>query len=170
MSEPSDEEASTESPEAEAAIAAAELPGNYFELYKLAIEMADRISARRGLANSFFLTVNTGVMVLLGSQHVRWYPAAAGIAICVTWWALLKSYRDLNKAKFEIILAMEARLPARLYGDEWDILRKDAVRFALRPAALRPWLAKYRELGYVERLVPWIFVLIYIAAIIQGVV
>jgi hypothetical protein len=31
------------------------------ELYKLAVEMADRISARRALANTFFLTVNTGL-------------------------------------------------------------------------------------------------------------
>ena len=64
-------------------MAAAELPGNYFELYMLAVEMADRISAQRGLANSFFLTVNTGVLALLGTQNVRWYPAAAGIGIRV---------------------------------------------------------------------------------------
>ena len=47
--------------EAQAAAAAAELPGNYFEIYKIAVEMADRISARRGVANSFFLTINTTV-------------------------------------------------------------------------------------------------------------
>ena len=40
-------------------MAAADLPDNYFELYKLAVEMADRVSARRSLANSFFLTINT---------------------------------------------------------------------------------------------------------------
>jgi hypothetical protein len=65
-------------------VAAAELPGNYVELYKLAVEMADRISARRGLANSFFLTANTGVVAVLGSQDVRWYPAAAGVILSVT--------------------------------------------------------------------------------------
>lgn len=156
-------------PETEAAISVAELPGNYFELYKLAVEMADRISARRALANSFFLSINTGVMALLGTQNVRWYLAAAGIVTCFTWWALLKSYRDLNRAKFEIILAMEVRLPAKVYGDEWARLRRESVRFALRPAALRPWLAQYRELGYIERIVPWIFVLIYVAEIIRQV-
>jgi hypothetical protein len=30
--------------------------GQYLELYKLAVEMADRISARRATANRFFLT------------------------------------------------------------------------------------------------------------------
>ena len=153
--------------EVKAAVAAAELPGNYFELYKLAVEMADRISARRGLANSFFLSINTGVMALLGTQNVRWYLAASGIITCITWWALLRSYRDLNRAKFEIILAMEARLPTQVFGDEWARLRKESVRFALRPAALRPWLAQYRELGYIERIVPWVFALIYLAEIIR---
>jgi hypothetical protein len=52
--------------EAQTAIVAADLPGNYFEIYKIAVEMADRISARRGLANSFFLTINTVFMRILG--------------------------------------------------------------------------------------------------------
>jgi hypothetical protein len=88
--------------EADEALAAAELPGNYFELYRLAVEMADRISARRGIANSFFLTASTGVVALLASGTVRWSLAVAGIVVSVAWWSLLKSYRDLNIAKFEI--------------------------------------------------------------------
>jgi hypothetical protein len=148
-------------------MAAAELPDAYLELYKLAVEMADRISARRGVANSFFLTANTGVVALLGTQDVRWYLAAAGIVFSVTWWALLKSYRELNSAKFEIILAMEQRLPVRVYGDEWDRLRSEPVRPSLRRDRLRSWLAQYRELGRVERVMPWIFALIYLAEILR---
>ncbi|MGH2761261.1 MAG: RipA family octameric membrane protein [Thermoleophilaceae bacterium] len=155
------------SPEAEGALAAAELPSNYFELYKLAVEMADRISARRGVANSFFLTANTGIVAVLGSQDVRWYLAAAGIVFAAAWWALLKSYRDLNSAKFEIILAMEERLPIGVYGDEWDRLRREPVKFSLRRDALRSWLAQYRELGSIERIVPWVFALIYAAEIVR---
>src|SRR3954454_20097615 len=109
--------------EGQEAVAAAALPENYFELYKMAVEMADRISARRGIANSFFLTVNTGLAAVLGGANLRWYVAVAGIVFCVTWWALLKSYRDLNSAKFGIILAMEERLPVRVFGDEWDRLK-----------------------------------------------
>jgi hypothetical protein len=153
--------------EAQAAIIAAELPSNYFEIYKIAVEMADRISARRGLANSFFLTINTTVLGILGAYNARWYLAAAGIILCCSWWALLKSYRDLNRAKFEVILAMEEKLPARLYGDEWDRLRKDHIAFAPRPAALRSWIAQYREIGVVERVVPWVFVVVYVAEIVR---
>lgn len=149
-------------------LAAANLNEHYFELYKLAVEMADRISARRGVANSFFLTVNTGLVVLLGSRtEMRWYVAVAGIVFATTWWALLKSYRDLNTAKFAIILAMEERLPVRVYGDEWDRLKSDPVRFALRREAVRPWLAQYRELGKVERIVPWVFAVIYLVELVR---
>ena len=164
MSEPAEGEPSAE---ARAAVVAAELPGNYFELYKLAVEMADRISARRGIANSFFLTANTGVVAILGSQNVRWYLAAAGIVFAGAWWALLRGYRDLNSAKFEIILAMEERLPVRVYGDEWDRLRREPVRFSLHRNARQAWLAQYRELGEVERIVPWVFALIYAAEIVR---
>jgi len=131
--------------------AQAELPSGYLDLYKLAVEMADRISARRGLANTFFLTVNTGLAALLGGDELRWYVAGAGIVLCVAWWALLKSYRDLNRAKFGVILAMEQQLPAHPFGDEWNHLEK----------------SRYRELGQVERIVPVLFALVYVAEIIR---
>ncbi|GHI47573.1 RipA family octameric membrane protein [Streptomyces albidoflavus] len=35
------------------------------ELYKLAVEMADRVSARRGTANAFFLSVQTALVTLI---------------------------------------------------------------------------------------------------------
>src|SRR5262245_9792406 len=37
------------------------------EQYKLYVEMADRISQRRGTANTFFLTVNTAIIGALGT-------------------------------------------------------------------------------------------------------
>ena len=125
------------------------------------------MSARRGLANSFFVTANTGVVALLASQHVRWYLPAAGIVLSVSWWALLKSYRDLNAAKFEVILAMEQQLPVRVYGEEWERLRGEPVRFGLRGDVMRAWAAQYRELGRIERIVPWVFALIYLAEIMR---
>ena len=139
--------------------AGAELPPGFLDQYKLAVEMADRVSARRGVANSFFLTVNTALIALLGGTDLRWYVPLAGIAFAVTWWALLRSYRDLNRAKFEVILEMEKRLPVQVYGDEWASL-KDAA-----PAGRR--LAAYRELGQVERLVPGLFALIYAFELIR---
>src|SRR3954447_24563600 len=36
------------------------------EQYKLYVEMADRISNRRGLTNTFFLTLNTAIFTIIG--------------------------------------------------------------------------------------------------------
>jgi hypothetical protein len=150
-----------------APVASPDLSQQYLELYKLAVEMADRISARRAVANTFFLTINTSLAALLGSGSFRWYVSAAGIVFAGTWWALLRSYRELNSAKYQVILAMEERFPVRVYGDEWAILKRDPIRFALRRDTLRSWAAQYRELGRIERIVPWLFVAIYTIEIIR---
>jgi len=52
--------------------AAAELPGNYFDFNKLAVEMTDGSQLGGGLA-IVLPQRNTGVMALLGTQNVRWY-------------------------------------------------------------------------------------------------
>lgn len=123
--------------------------------------MADRISARRLVANSFFASVNTGLIALIGTKHLPWYVAAAGIVLSFVWWALLKSYRDLNSAKFNVINGMEKPLPAQIFTDEWQILKKDPLPFSLKPGQMRGWLLQYREQGAVERIVPWLFAIIY---------
>ncbi len=134
------------------------------ELYKLAVEMADRISARRGLANTFFLTANTGLTALLGGTNLRWYVAVAGIVLAVVWWLLLDSYRRLNRAKFAVILGIEQRLPVRIYSDEWDQLALPVSANRRTPIGR---LRSYRELGAVERLVPFVFIAIYVGELIR---
>jgi hypothetical protein len=85
----------------------------------------------------------------------------------VTRFSARTLYSPLNSAKFVVILAMEEGLPVRVFGGEWDRLRRDPVKLALRRDALRSWAGQYRELGRVERFVPWVFALIYIAEIIR---
>jgi hypothetical protein len=98
------------------------------ELYKLAVEMADRVSARRGLANAFFLSLQTAFVGAIGislvdlRQEPLWTApviALAGVAISMTWWLQLRSFRDLNRAKFEVINAIETQLPVKVFTDEW---------------------------------------------------
>jgi hypothetical protein len=158
-------------PTAEEFAAAADLPEHYFELYKLAVEMADRVSARRSLANSFFLTINTALVAVMGgADDLKWYLPVAGLLFCVTWWALLKSYRDLNSAKFQIILGMEERLPVRVYADEKRIYKSDSVRFQLRRKVITRWMGQYRELNRVERIIPIVFGAIYLAELVRQVI
>jgi hypothetical protein len=129
------------------------------ELYKLAVEMADRVSARRATANTFFLTVNTGLAALLGGKELRWYVAVAGILFALTWFLLLRSYRRLNAAKFDVILAIEQGFSIRPYTDEWQILKPKTPGDKRR--------RKYLELGQVERIVPLVFIAIYTAELIR---
>ncbi len=141
-----------------------------FELYKLGVEMADRISARRALANTFFLTVNTGLVALLGGKELRWYVAVAGIVFAFAWWWLLQSYRKLNQAKFKVINAIEPNLPVQLFSQEWQHLQATRAPATLwPPRGLWSWAKGYHELGTVERIVPLAFVAIYVAELIRQV-
>jgi hypothetical protein len=132
----------------------------YLELYKLAVEMADRVSARRATANAFFLTVNTALLAFVssGSLNVLWLVALAGIALSATWWVLLKSYRDLNAAKFQVITEMENNLDAKIFDDEW---------MRLREKRQEGWRGRYAEFGTAERFVPLIFAALYVAVFIK---
>lgn len=102
------------------------------EIYKMLVEMADRVSERRQSANSFYLSVNTAIIGgaaylsqsafgELGTLAV----SAAGIAICFLWVRSVVSYKSLNAAKFEVITALEDRLPVSPFKDEWAILDVD---------------------------------------------
>lgn len=130
------------------------------ELYKLAVEMADRVSARRGGANAFFVTVQSALVAALGflagqdpAPPDRYMVAlcAVGLAAAASWYLLLRSYRDLNRAKFAVINKLESQLPVSLFADEWTELKRDPVK---------RWRPRYAELGTIERFAPALFALI----------
>lgn len=132
--------------------------GTYFDLYKLTVEMADRVTARRGTANSFFLAVNSALAAVVGATSADQTVAAlAGIVLSAAWWLLLRSYRDLNRAKFKVIIEMEQKLPVQPYDAEWKYLKDDKVA---------GWRGRYAEQGTVERVVPVAFIALYLAVIL----
>ncbi len=135
------------------------------DLYKLTVEMADRVSARRGAANSFFLAIQTALAsaaaLLSGTDRTldadrlgALVVSIVGVVLSCSWWVLLRSYRDLNRAKFGVILGIERNhLPIHPFGDEWESLKADPVPW---------WRGRYAELNTVERVVPVAFLLVYI--------
>ena len=142
--------------------------GQVFDIYRLAVEMADRVSARRASANSFFFTVQAGLAVALGAfainsngdegtapdQFVLTLAAIAGVVIAAAWWLLLRSYRDLNDAKFAVIGQIEStQLAIEAFNDEWNYLK------GLRP---QRWRLGYSEQGRIERCVPLVFLVLYL--------
>ncbi|MFF1874463.1 hypothetical protein [Kitasatospora herbaricolor] len=137
-------------------------PPELLELYKIAVEMADRVSARRGTANAFFLSVQTALVTVVGLgvprlEESAWWAAPAvtmaGLTLSVAWWFQLRSYRDLNTAKFKVINELENRLPVKIFSDEWNYLKESPI-----PAGRK----RYAELGSSERLVPWVFAGVYL--------
>lgn len=126
------------------------------EIYKLLVEMADRVSQRRQGANSFYLSVNT--LLVGGSAYLgTLQPSArsiivvsiAGIAICALWIRNIKSYKTLNDAKFEVINDIETRLVERPFHLEWSKLDPDADG------------KRHMPFHRVEGVVPWVFIVVY---------
>lgn len=129
------------------------------EQYKLYVEMADRVSQRRGLANSFFLTLNTAIFALIGvllpryPHPVRWlvFPLIAVLVQCLAWYCTVRSYRLLNTAKYNVIGILEQRMPASPYWRaEWEQLGRG-----------KSW-KHYWPLSYVESMAPLLFAMTYV--------
>lgn len=127
------------------------------DLYKSYVEMADRIRARRGLTNTFFLTLNSAVFTVIGIFWKDRAPEPAitvlavllvvALAQCAAWFFIVRSYRQLNTVKYEVIGLLEERLPASPYyraewaalkkGKDWRILLAAYARRAVGPSAIR---------------------------------
>lgn len=167
--------------------------GTILELYKTAVEMADRLSARRAGANTFFLTLNTALAAVVGIVSSARKPpphenvpsfdgfglavtAIAGIIFALVWWFLLRYYRRLSKAKWDVINALETHLPASPFTDEWKGMYPDEALAVSPDAAVaakgnrvtRWWRrTHHREATAVEQIVPFVFVAVYVVLFVR---
>lgn len=130
--------------------------------YLLYVQMADKISDRRSLANTFFLTANTLILsslavvtAVLPAQFVAggllaFVASVTPVLLCYSWFRTVKSYQQLNGGKFVVIHEIEKKLPLALYKEEWRVLGegKDPK--------------KYKPLTDVEKWVPLIFSILYV--------
>ena len=131
-----------------------------FEAYKLAVEMADRVSARRSTANTFFISLQSALIAVLAFVNVgdraHWVVigvCVAGMVVASAWFLQLLNYRRLNRAKFAVIEDMEKHFPASaaIYGPEWARLRSDDGQ-----AASSKW-RKYVSLSKGEQVIAIVF-------------
>jgi len=134
------------------------------DLYKLFVETTSHVSDRREKTNSYFLAINTGLVTLLGGvvpsisdegqldapYFLSGIAPLAGLLLCLVWYRIIHSYRQLNAVKFEIVHALEQRLPIRLFEAEWKHAGrgKDGTRYA--------------PLIGLEKQVPAVFALLYL--------
>ena len=136
------------------------------EIYKLHCEMADRVSQRRSQTNQFYITVLSaliGILSLSTSNEFRTYfnymaiiGGLMGIFLCVIWIVNIRSYRQLNTAKFKTLHEVESRLSFQFYSEEWKHLGegKDAK--------------KYYQLTKIEQFAPVLLSLPFILLILLG--
>jgi hypothetical protein len=128
---------------------------HYIEIYKLYVEMADKISERRQAANSFFLTINTAIVGLVSYLQLgqtgktesifHLMIGMAGMIICYMWYRLVLSYKQLNSGKFRVVHLIEQNLPLAPYDAEWEILGRGKDP------------KKYLPFTHIEIFVPWVF-------------
>ena len=88
--------------------------------------------------------------VSVGQKQVwLWAIPAAGVIVSIAWGFLLTSYRQLNRAKFEVLEEIEKDLVFPVFDRE----RASYERYRRRP------------LSSIETLIPACFVALYIARI-----
>lgn len=133
------------------------------EQYKLYVEMADRVSARRQTANSYFLSINTALLGFAGYVTTKtqgnqiWLLGLVGIILSYLWYRIIVSYRDLNSAKFKVVHELEKRLPISPYDAEWEAMGRG------KDSSL------YRPLTHVEKGVPWGFLILHAFVVLHAV-
>ncbi len=143
------------------------LRGVLLDQYKLYVEMADRISARRQNANTFALSVNTALIALVGYVQTQdstvlkegffWAVAAAGLILNFVWYRMVRSYRDLNTAKFLVIHEIEKRLVISPYAAEWEAVGRGKDR------------KLYLPFTHIEIWIPWIFFSLHVLILVLSI-
>ena len=121
------------------------------EQYKLYVQSAENVSARRVASNRHMLTLSAAILALYGLLYanfdLEWTALGipfVGIAVSVVWDAIIKSYANMNRVKFKIIHKLEEHLPAAVYKHEWDLAKDENGD-------------TYQEVTKIESSVPYLF-------------
>ncbi len=128
----------------------------FLEIYKLHAELADRVSQRREGANRLYVSLLVGLFVLLAALLrfgledapegiVLGTVGAIGVLLSVSWFLVIRSYRQLNREKFRVLHDLEDQLPYQFLKNEWD------------PKAKGEKSNSYWRLTQVEAVLPLIF-------------
>ncbi len=126
------------------------------EQYKLYVQSAENVSARRVASSRYLLTLNAALVALYGFQSpnlspIEWVVPVPilGILVSVLWHRIIKSHKDLNAVKFDIIHELEKRLPVSLYAHEWRLANKGHGM-------------AYRAVTDIERWIPIAFLVLHV--------
>ncbi len=141
-----------------------QLKPEILEQYIMYQQTSEELIARRQNVNSFYLTVNSALVTLVGlilsvvdfpaNMIVILFMSVIGIILDISWVNLLDAYGILNSAKMKVINLLEEQLPIILYDVEWQIMSDKLNN------------KKYVSFTDSEKRIPKIFTVIYITIIV----
>lgn len=137
------------------------------EIYKLHAELADSVSKQRSTANRFYMLVLSGLAVLFSAflrrengVPIGWLMIGFGLIgtlLGAAWYVVIRSYRQLNSGKFDILQELEKKLTYAFFTREWELLLHGKDR------------KKYWKLTVVETFVPIIFCVCFVLLMLIGI-
>lgn len=133
------------------------------EQYKLYVQSAENVSARRLASSQYLLTLNTALVALYGFQSAGFGKSywtllvpVIGALVSLIWFSIIKAHADLNHVKFKVIHEFEEHLPAAMYKYEWQLAEGGQGK-------------TYRTVTTRERWIPGLFAVLHVVlAIIIG--
>lgn len=135
------------------------------EIYKLHVEMVDRVSQRRGVVNQLYITILSALIGVLTLSSEKEIPinnslicfsiGLLGIIICILWITKIHAYKQLNSAKFRTLEKIEEKLPFQFYKEEWTILKSNK---------------KYKTLTTLEKISPIVLSIPFFLLIVYAII
>ena len=126
------------------------------EQYKLYVQSAENVSARRVQSSRYLLTLNAALVALYGFQSAGFGQSywalvvpVVGIAVSLLWYLIIKSHADLNRVKFGVIHEFEQHLPAAMYRYEWRLAEDGKGK-------------SYRAVTAIEKWIPILFAILHV--------
>ena len=131
------------------------------EQYKLYVQSADNVSSRRVASMRYLLTISSALFALYGVQFAAFGGAIwlvpisiVGIASAFAWLQIIKSNKNLNGLKFNLIHELEAHLPAAPFKREWDKAEQGRG-------------STYKPVTDLESWFPWVFIVLHAVILVM---
>ena len=128
----------------------------FLEQYKLYVQSAENVSARRVASSRYLLTLNAALIALYGLQSANFGQGywtllipVIGIPVSLLWYLIIESHADLNRIKFSVIHELEQHLPTAMYKHEWHLAEEGRGK-------------TYRAVTTIERWIPILFSVLHV--------
>ena len=117
------------------------------EQYKLYVQSAENVSARRLASSRYLLAVNAALVALYGFQvqgpESLWLTLLLpilGLPVSLLWLQIIRSHRKLNEVKFTIIHELEDKLPTAVFTHEWRLANRGKGRIYRPVTEIESWI------------------------------